>query len=77
MLTPRELARAQGFPDSYVLAADYNGKPLTDTQQRHMIGNSVCPGMAKALVLANFRPAPRKAAPRPVSLGPLFLQEAA
>lgn len=77
MLTPRELARAQGFPDSYVLAADFNGRPLTDTQQRHMIGNSVCPGVAKALVLANFRPATRKAAPRPVHLGPLFMQEAA
>jgi DNA (cytosine-5)-methyltransferase 1 len=28
MLTPRELARAQGFPDTYVLDPVYNGKPL-------------------------------------------------
>src|SRR5690606_22587988 len=40
MLTPRELARAQGFPDSYDITA---GGQLTETAQRHKIGNSVCP----------------------------------
>lgn len=64
MLTPRELARAQGFPDSYILAAPYLGKVLTETDQRHKIGNSVCPDMSKTLFLANYRPKPR-IEPRP------------
>lgn len=50
MLTPRELARAQGFPDSYDITA---GGQLTETAQRHKIGNSVCPQVAAALVRAN------------------------
>lgn len=54
MLTPRELARAQGFPDSYILNPIVNGKPLSKSAQVRMIGNSVCPPMAKALVEANF-----------------------
>jgi len=54
MLTPRELARAQGFPDTYVLDPIYKGKPLSKTAQVRMIGNSVCPPMAKALIVANF-----------------------
>jgi DNA (cytosine-5)-methyltransferase 1 len=55
MLTARELARAQGFPDSYVLAAPLpGGGTLTDTAQRHKIGNSVCPQVAQAIVRANL-----------------------
>jgi len=54
MLTPRELARAQGFPDSYVLDPMFNGKPLSKTSQVRMIGNSVCPDLATALIVANF-----------------------
>lgn len=50
MLTPRELARAQGFPDSYDITA---GGQLTETAQRHKIGNSVCPQVAAAIVAAN------------------------
>jgi DNA (cytosine-5)-methyltransferase 1 len=50
MLTPRELARAQGFPDSYDITA---GGRLTETAQRHKIGNSVCPQLAEAIVRAN------------------------
>lgn len=46
MLQPRELARAQGFPDSYLL-------PGTKTQQVHRIGNSVSPYPAAAVVRAN------------------------
>lgn len=46
MLQPRELARAQGFPDSYVLQG-------TKTDQIARIGNSVCPQLAEALVRAN------------------------
>lgn len=71
MLTPRELARAQGFPDDYVIdktvvaVEKENGvtvvepKPLTKTAQVRMIGNSVCPPLARALVEANV---PRYAA---------------
>lgn len=55
MLTPRELARAQGFPDSYVLdPIGPNGKPLSKAAQIRMIGNSVCPDVAAALVRANL-----------------------
>lgn len=54
MLTPRELARAQGFPDSYILDPVYNGKKLSKTAQVRMIGNSVCPPLAAAIIKANF-----------------------
>ena len=54
MLKPRELARAQGFPDSYLLTG-------TATQQVERIGNSVCPPVAKSVVRAQgFTPAGRK-----------------
>ena len=56
MLTPRELARAQGFPDSHILDPIFNGKPLSETQQRHKIGNSVCEKSAAAVIVANYRP---------------------
>jgi DNA (cytosine-5)-methyltransferase 1 len=76
MLTPRELARAQGFPDDYILAplvpkcrrmlrskskqgvksADrtWIKAPLSKSAQVRMIGNSVCPPLARALIEANF-----------------------
>lgn len=75
MLKPRELARAQGFPDSYVLDPEcwYVTKPskkfpqgqrkfgrLPIAEQISAIGNSVCPPVARALVLANQ---PSSAAP--------------
>ena len=47
MLTPRELARAQGFPDEYKLTG-------TNTSQVARIGNSVSPNVARAIVGANF-----------------------
>lgn len=55
MLQPRELFRAQGFPDDYIIG-DYpaQGLKLTKSAQVRMCGNSVCPPMAKALILANF-----------------------
>ncbi len=55
MLTPRELFKAQGFPDSYLIDLDYNGKPLTKTAQVRLCGNSVCPPVAQALVEANMQ----------------------
>src|SRR3546814_2033286 len=42
MLTPRELANAQGFPPEYVIDRKPDGTPLTKTAQVRMIGNSVC-----------------------------------
>lgn len=53
MLRPRELFRAQGFPDSYVIDPIYNGRRLPGTAQVRMCGNSVCPPVAEALVRAN------------------------
>lgn len=55
MLAPRELFRAQGFPDRYVIAPIVNGKTLTKTAQIRMCGNSVVPALAEALVRANVR----------------------
>ena len=56
MLSPRELFRAQGFPDSYVIDCPRpaDGKPLTKTSQVRMCGNSVCPPISEALVRANL-----------------------
>lgn len=54
MLTPRELYRAQSFPDSYIIDPDFNGKPLTKTAQVRMCGNSVPPVVSEALVRANL-----------------------
>ncbi len=54
MLEPRELARAQGFPEDYILTG-------TKAEQIARIGNSVCPPMAEAIVRAQF-PAQREAA---------------
>jgi DNA (cytosine-5)-methyltransferase 1 len=53
MLSPRELFRAHGFPDSYIIDPPFNGKPLTKTAQYRMVGNSVCPDLAEILVKAN------------------------
>ena len=53
MLTPRELFRCQGFPDTYIIDRGADGKPLTATQQVHMCGNSVSPLPAMALISAN------------------------
>lgn len=53
MLAPRELFRAQGFPDGYVIDPVVGGRRLTKTDQIRMCGNSVCPPIARALVAAN------------------------
>lgn len=54
MLQPRELARAQGFGEDYLLEAPHAGKTLPKHAQVRMVGNSVCPPMAEALVRANY-----------------------
>lgn len=61
MLTPRELFRAQGFPDDYVIEGVWDdldtGAPIWRsfpvTVQVSCCGNSVCPPLAEALVRAN------------------------
>jgi DNA (cytosine-5)-methyltransferase 1 len=56
MLQPRELFRAQGFPENYIIGDNpEQGLSLTKTAQVRMVGNSVCPPVAQALVEANFR----------------------
>lgn len=65
MLVPRELFRAQGFPDDYVIDPVIRKKgfrkdghpkrgPLSKTAQVKMCGNSVCPPLAAALARAQF-----------------------
>lgn len=51
----RELYRAQGFPDSYIIDHGADGRPLTKTAQVRMCGNSVCPPLSRAIVGANYR----------------------
>ncbi len=55
MLAPRELFRANGFPDSYVIDTGPEGRRLTKTAQVRLCGNSVPPQWAQALVEANFQ----------------------
>lgn len=47
MLSPRELAAAQGFPADYILTG-------TKAEQIARIGNSVCPPVAEAVVRQQF-----------------------
>lgn len=62
MFSPRELFRAQGFDEDYIIdplveTEEGSGifKPLTSTAQVRMCGNSVSPPVAEALVAANYR----------------------
>ncbi|MBF3274722.1 DNA cytosine methyltransferase, partial [Pseudomonas aeruginosa] len=67
MLKPRELYRAQGFPDSYIIERGHNGQRFTLSQQVHMCGNSVSPNTMAAYARANdpwkrrLRPTPQQA----------------
>ncbi len=58
MLTPRELFRAQGFPETYLIDPIFKGKPLSKTAQIRMCGNSVCPQVAEAVLRANIAASP-------------------
>jgi DNA (cytosine-5)-methyltransferase 1 len=61
MLAPRELFRAQGFPENYIIDrglhidadGNHSWKPLTNSSQVRMCGNSVCPPLAAAIIRAN------------------------
>ena len=60
MLAWRELAGAQGFPSTYVLDRTADG-PLNKRDIMRLIGNSVCPAVAEAVVRANLSAAPAAA----------------
>lgn len=54
MLTPRELYRANGFPDDYKIERDYTGHEYGKSKQVARCGNAVPPPFATALVRANL-----------------------
>ena len=54
MLTPRELYRANGFPDDYKIDRDYTGKAYGKSKQVARCGNAVPPPFATELVRANL-----------------------
>jgi DNA (cytosine-5)-methyltransferase 1 len=62
MLQPPELFAAQGFPDEYEIRPEVDGRPLTKTEQIALVGNSVCPPVAEAIVRANYADERREAA---------------
>lgn len=53
MLQPRELYLCQGFRPGYIIDRGADGRILTKTEQVRMVGNSVSPPVAEALVRAN------------------------
>ena len=75
MLQPHELAAAQGFPPGYLLTAPAHGVSLPKHAQTRMIGNSVCPGLAAAIVAANY-PQAHAAQPRRRAANPRTRQAA-
>ncbi|ULQ45840.1 DNA cytosine methyltransferase [Flagellatimonas centrodinii] len=56
MLNPRELYRAQGFPDGYIIERGHDGRVFTKSAQVRMVGNSVSPQPAAALLGENHAP---------------------
>lgn len=54
MLIPRELYRANGFPDDYIIDRDYTGRNYPKSKQIARCGNAVPPPFAEALVRANL-----------------------
>jgi DNA (cytosine-5)-methyltransferase 1 len=59
MLTPRELFRAQGFPNEYEIETGIHPETgekvrLTKKAQTRLVGNSVVPHVAAALIQANL-----------------------
>jgi len=53
MLTPRELYGCQGFPADYIIDHGHDGRKFSKTAQVRMVGNSVSPPPATALIAAN------------------------
>lgn len=61
MLDPRELFRAQDFPDSYIIDRGHDGRRFSKATQVRLVGNSVDPLMAVGFLRLN---APAMAARR-------------
>lgn len=55
MLQPKELYRAQGFPDWYIIDQDFRGVKYAKDKQVARCGNAVPPPFAEALVRANLQ----------------------
>lgn len=53
MLEPRELFRAQDFPDSYIINRGHDGRKFSKSKQVRMVGNSVDPVQGAAYIRAN------------------------
>lgn len=53
MLTPRELYRAQDFPENYIIDRGHDGRRFSKTKQVRMCGNSVDPLMAVGFLRLN------------------------
>ena len=53
MLSPRELFTAQGFGTDYIIDLTVDGRKITKTDQIRLVGNSVPPQFATAIVKAN------------------------
>lgn len=53
MLEPRELYRAQDFPDSYIIEHGHDGRKFSKSAQVRMVGNSVDPVDAADFLEAN------------------------
>lgn len=53
MLEPRELFRAQDFPDSYIIDRGHDGRRFSKSAQVRMVGNSVNPLMAVGFLRLN------------------------
>ncbi len=64
MLDPRELFRAQDFPDSYIIDRGHDGRKFSKSTQVRMVGNSVNPMMAVGFLALN---APHLAVQRKVA----------
>ena len=55
MLTAEELWNISGFPKDYRKTVIANGRQMTETDQKRMIGNAVVPIVAYELVAANLK----------------------
>ena len=53
MLAPRELYNCQGFPPDYIITYGHDGRVFSKSAQVRMVGNSVSPPPAIALIRAN------------------------
>lgn len=53
MLAPKELFLAQGFRPGFIIDRGHDGRPITKTAQVRLVGNSVSPPVAQALIQGN------------------------